>query len=96
MSKLLSLILDPLENASEHYEYKPLQRKVLWFLSLLFFSLAAAVLLMAKGKPLSAYIPVLVFGSVSLYGMIVGCFGSDRAVANLWNSSRSHNNRSKR
>jgi len=88
MSKLLSLILDPLENASEQYEYKPLQRKVLWFLSLLFFSLALAVLLIAKGKPISAYIPVLVFGTVSVYGFIVGLFGSDRAVANLWNSSR--------
>lgn len=88
MKKLFSFVIEPLERGDDDYAYKPLQRKVLLFLSLLFLSLAVAVVFVAKGQLSAAMLPAVIFGSTAIYGLIVGIFGSDKAVARLWKSAR--------
>ena len=84
MNKLLSLILEPLERGDDSYSYRPMHRKILLFISILFISLASLVVWVAKAKLSMALLPALVFGVVGGYGLVVGLAGSDKAVSNLW------------
>ena len=85
LRKLFSPILNPLERGDEPYHYKPLSRKVLLFIGVVFGFLAGLVLyLRPEDGDLGHLIPVVVFGLVSLLGLIVGLLGSDRAVARIW------------
>ncbi len=88
MNRVLARLLAPLENRSQSAQYKPLQRKVLLLLSVLFLGLSAGVIFVAPSDQIAAYFPVLVFGGAGIYGLLVAFFGSDKAVANLWNSNR--------
>ena len=88
MNPLRKFILDPLESGANEYEYKPLQRYVLLFMSTIFLGLGLGVAFVAKGQSPIAYLPTLVFGGASLYGLTVGLLGSDKAVATLWRSAR--------
>ena len=88
MNPLRKYILDPLESGSNQYEYKPLQRHVLLFLSTVFLGLGIGVAFVAKGQSPIAYLPTLIFGCAGLYGLTVGLIGSDKAVSTLWRSAR--------
>ncbi len=87
LRKLFSPILNIFESENEPYEYKPLNRKILIFISSVFFFLMALVVyLIPKGADPGYYIPVVVFGSLSTVGLVVGLLGTDRAVAKIWNN----------
>ena len=84
LRKLASPILKPLEAGDEPYSYKPLSRKVLIAVSVLFTLLATLILISALGNDLGYLFPVMVFYGVGLTGIIVGLLGNDRAVAKIW------------
>ena len=88
MNPLRKFILDPLENGPNEYEYKPLQRYVLLFMSTIFLGLGLGVAYVANGQSPVAYLPTLIFGCGGLYGLTVGLLGSDKAVSTLWRSAR--------
>jgi hypothetical protein len=82
---LFSPLLNPLERGDEPYVYKPLNRKILLAVSLLFSLLCAALVYLIPADADKGYlVPVVVFGLVALVGFIVGLLGNDRAVAKIW------------
>ena len=82
---LFSPLLNIFENSSEEYSYKPLNRKILLVISFLFGCLASVVLyLIPENAELAYYLPVIIFGSISSVGFIVGFVGNDRAVSKIW------------
>lgn len=82
---LFSPLLNPLERGDEPYVYKPLNRKILLAVSLLFSLLCAALVYLIPAEADKGYlVPVVVFGLVALVGFIVGLLGNDRAVAKIW------------
>ena len=89
LRKLFWFILRFFESGEEAYEYKPLNRKILIIVGLLFTVLALITIYVSIGK--SGYgflIPVIVFLGVGLVSIIVGLLGSDRAVARIWGTRR--------
>lgn len=85
LRKVFNPILAPLEAGDEPYHYKPLSRKILLFLGMVFtfLGLLAAWLIPADADP-GYYFPAIVFTLAGLYGLIVGALGEDRAVARIW------------
>ena len=85
LRKLFSPLLNPLERGDEPYVYKPLSRKILLTVSLLFSVMCAALVYLMPADADKGYlIPVVVFGLVAAVGFIVGLLGSERAVAKIW------------
>ena len=82
---MFSPILNYFESGEGGYSYKESHRTILivvgsLFLFLSFISVIIALVTLEYG----AVIPFLVFFSVGLICVIVGSFGSDRAVAKIW------------
>ena len=85
LRKLFSPLLNPLERGDEPYVYKPLSRKILLTVSLLFSVMCAALVYLMPADADTGYlIPVVVFGLVAAVGFIVGLLGNERAVAKIW------------
>lgn len=89
LRQVFAFLLKPLESGDAAYGYKPSHRKVLLVLGVLFSLLASGVAVLAVGKALTYYFPVLVFGSLGVSAMIVASLGSDRAVAKIWGNVNS-------
>ena len=82
---LFSPLLNVFENGNEEYSYKPLNRKILLVISFLFGFLATVVAyLIPENADVAYYLPVIIFGSISLVGFIVGVLGNERAVSKIW------------
>lgn len=85
LRKLFAFLLDPLEGGDQPYTCHPYSRKILLFVSSVFGILAILVLLFRPdGSGWDTLIPVVVFGLVSIFGLVVGCLGTDRAIAKVW------------
>ena len=89
MKNVLRLLFSPILNIFEQgdgpYEYKPLNHKILLFIGFIFGVLASVlVLLIPDGMGISSFIPVIVFGLVSLVALVVGLLGNERAVTKIW------------
>jgi hypothetical protein len=91
MKKHLEAIFQPLlqglESGEDSYDYRPIHRKILIVVGVLFFVLAGVALYfsLALGE-LFGLLSTLVFASVSGLCLVVGALGSDRAVARIWGS----------
>ena len=85
LRKLFSPILNIFEAGNEPYAYKPLNRKILLVIGVLFLFLMTAVayLSLDKGEP-GYLIPVIVFSAISLVTLVVGLLGNERAVSKIW------------
>ncbi len=84
---LFSPILNFFEKGDEPYTYKPLNRKILIFMSTLFLSLAIIVAYLSGDNSDPGYlIPVVVFSVMAIIGLVVGLLGNDRAVSKIWGS----------
>ena len=84
---LFSPILNFFEKGDEPYSYKPLNRKILIVMSTLFLSLAILVAYLSRANSDLGYlIPVIVFTTIAVTGLVVGLLGNDRAVAKIWGS----------
>lgn len=85
--QLFAPLLNIFEKNNEEFVHRTLNRKIVLFVSIVFALLAFA---------LPAFMPILVemgywfvmivFGGLSLVGLIVGLLGSDKAVAKLLGS----------
>lgn len=85
LRKLFSPILNIFEAGDEPYAYKPLNRKILIVIGVLFLCLVSAVGYLSFDKGEVGYlIPVAVFSGISLVTLVVGLLGNDRAVAKIW------------
>lgn len=89
MNEILRVLFRPVlnlfEKGSEPYDYKPLNRKILLVMGLLFCGLAAAVAYVApRDDGFGFLIPLSVFSMVGFVCIIVGVLGNDRAVAKIW------------
>ena len=82
---LFSPILNIFESGNEPYAYKPLNRKILLVIGVLFLFLVTAVAYLSfdKGEP-GYLIPVVVFSGISLVTLVVGLLGNERAVSKIW------------
>jgi len=84
---LFAPVLDFFEKGDESYSYKPLNRKILIFMSTIFLFLAGMVgYLTRDNSDLGYLLPVIVFSTMAIIGLVVGLLGSDRAVAKIWGS----------
>ena len=84
LRKLFSPLLNVFESGSESFQYKPSQRKILVFVSILFSGLAALIVVLGQGAGAGYLFPAIVFGLAGLTGLVVGLLGTDRAVARIW------------
>lgn len=85
LRKLFSPLLVVFEKGDEPYAIKPLSRRILIAIGVLFFGLASGVAYLALDVgELGFLLPVLVFYAISLVALVVGGLGSDRAVAKIW------------
>ena len=85
LRKLFSPILSVFESGDEAYTAKPLNRKILIVIGVLFSLLATVVIYLSHDKGEIGYlVPVIVFSSVAFVALIVGFLGNDRAVAKIW------------
>jgi len=85
LRKIFSPILNIFESGTEVYVIKPLSRKILIVISILFSCLASAILYLLPDNPDPGYyLPVVIFALIAIIGFIVGLLGSDRAVAKIW------------
>jgi len=85
LRNLFSPILTIFEQGDEIYAYKAFNRKILIFMGCVFAGLTFLVIkFIPEGVGLSALIPVIVFGLVSLVTLVVGLLGTDRAVSKIW------------
>lgn len=89
LRKIFWFILKPFESGTEPYEYKALNRKILLFISFMFFGLAMLVLyLTPDGSGIDYALPVIVFSTISILGVVIGLLGNDRAIAKIWGSRK--------
>ncbi len=85
LRKLFAPILTVFEAGDESYSVKPLNRKILIVIGVLFLGLASVVAYLALDMEDAGFmIPVVVFCIVSLVTLVVGFLGTDRAVAKIW------------
>jgi len=81
---LFSPVLNIFERGTEPYNYKPLNRKILIIMGLLFSGLAAGAFYATPGNDFGYLLPVIVFSIVGLVCIVVGLLGNDRAVSKIW------------
>ena len=88
LRKLFAPLLKIFEHGQGDYAYKPMSRIILIVLALLFGGLTVGLIIISQQMALGwgAMIPVSVFSAVSLFCLIIGGLGTDRAVARVWGS----------
>lgn len=78
-------ILRPLEQGDEPFAHKPLNRKILIAVGVLFMILCGVAAFFALNQSAAGYIaPVVIFFTVGAVCLIVGFLGNDRAVSKIW------------
>jgi len=87
LKSIFSPILNIFENNNDEFIYRSLNRKIVLFISSVFFLLAFALpAYMPQLIEMGYWFVMLVFGALSIVGLIVGLLGSDKAVAKLLGS----------
>ena len=85
LRKVLSPVLNIFEGGDEAYVYKPLNRKILLVMGVLFLGLASAVAYLSlDAGEIGFLIPVLVFSGLAFVTLVVGLLGNERAVSKIW------------
>ena len=87
-TRLFGFVLVYFEKGDGPYSYKQSSRNILLIVGLLFSGLSGGSLFFSLQKgDASAFLPIIVFFAVGAVCLIVGCLGSDRAVATLWGNT---------
>jgi len=91
MKQLLRSFFKPLlslfERGDKPYQYKPLNRKILIVMGLLFCGLASGVFfvfLFYSDRQLTFLFPSIIFGVLGFICIIIGTLGNERAVSTIW------------
>ena len=85
LRRIFSPILKLFESGDEPYISKPLNRKILIVIGVLFSGLVSVVIYLSYDKGELGYlVPVVVFSGVALVALVIGFLGNDRAVAKIW------------
>lgn len=85
--KLFFPILTIFEKNNDEFIFRPLNRKIVLFISIVFSLLAFALpAFMPNLIKMGYWFVIIVFGTLSIVGLIVGFLGSDKAVAKLLGS----------
>lgn len=85
LRKLFWFILAYFEKGEGAYSYKPLNRKILIVVGILFILLSSiGIFFTIEAGEYSYLLPVAVFFIVGFTSLIVGFLGSDRAISNIW------------
>jgi len=85
LRKIFRPILVVFEKGEPAASYRPSHRKILLAVGVLFLVLFSVSLYFAiTTAQLGAIVPVVVFGVVSSVSILIGCLGSDTAVAKIW------------
>ena len=83
--QFFGFILRFFESGDEPYSYKPLNRKILIVVGVLFNAIWIFTAYLYAGKGSYDFLlPVAVFFIVGLVCLVVGLLGNDRAVAKIW------------
>lgn len=83
--QIFGFILRFFESGDEPYDYKPLNRKVLIVVGVLFNVIWIFTTYLYAGRGSYDFLlPVGVFFTVGLICLVVGLLGTDRAVAKIW------------
>ncbi|MEH6552018.1 MAG: hypothetical protein V7711_09790 [Pseudomonadales bacterium] len=88
LRRLFAPLLKGLESGDQAYVYKRSHRLILGFMSSVFTALGVAGFFVSRGEESTYLFPVLIFGGLGVYGLIICLLGSDRAVAKILNSRR--------
>jgi hypothetical protein len=85
LKKIFWPILANFESGEGEFTYKPLNRKILIFIGVMFGGLCSGIIYLAvQAEEIGYAIPAVVFFGVSLVCLTVGLLGSKRAVFNIW------------
>lgn len=85
LRKMFWFILGMFEKGDEPYRYKPLNRKILVVVGLLFMFLSMVTFYFSRGVEGFGYLlPIVIFFCAGFVSITVGFLGSDRAVAKIW------------
>ncbi len=88
IAKILLPLFAWLEEGTGEFIYKPSYRITMIVLGMLLSGLSVAVLWMAWGQEPGYFLPVILFGGVGIYSILVAVFASDKAVSRLWRAGR--------
>lgn len=78
-------MLNIFESGDDPYAYKPLNRKILLVIGVLFSGLASVVAYLSlDAGEVGFLIPVLVFSGIAFVTLVVGLLGNERAVSKIW------------
>ena len=87
LKNFFSPILNIFEKNNDEFIYRRLNRKIVLFISIVFSLLAFGLpAYMPKLIEMGYWFVMIVFGTLSIVGLIVGFLGSDKAVAKLLGS----------
>lgn len=87
LRQLFSPLLNVFEQGNEPYEYKPMSRRILLVISVLFSILTAVTFFLSPADAgLGIAFPMIIFGGASFVCLVVGALGNERAVAKIWGS----------
>lgn len=87
LRKIFSPVLNIFEKNNDEFIYRSLNRKIVLFISSVFFILAFGIpVFLPHLVELGFWFVMIVFGTLSSVGLIVGLLGSDKAVAKLLGS----------
>jgi len=87
LKNIFSPVLNIFENNNDEFIYRSLNRKIVIFISIVFFLLAFALpVFMPTLIKMGYWFVMIVSGAISFFGLIVGLLGSDKAVAKLLGS----------
>jgi hypothetical protein len=85
LRNVFSPILTIFEQGDEPYMYKSLSRKILIAMGIMFAGIATFVITyIIRNDAYGYFAPAIVFSLVALVAIIVGCLGTERAVAKIW------------
>uniref|UniRef100_Q31GV1 Uncharacterized protein n=1 Tax=Hydrogenovibrio crunogenus (strain DSM 25203 / XCL-2) TaxID=317025 RepID=Q31GV1_HYDCU len=89
LTKLFAPILNIFDKGEEPEHYTPSHRKILLIMGFLFSILSAvSVYFGFVTEVMAALFPAILFAAVGIVCLVVALLGSNRAVTNIWQSTR--------
>lgn len=89
LTKLFAPILNRFEKGEEPEHYTPSHRKILLIMGLLFLILSAvSVYFGFRTEVMAALFPAILFAGIGIVCVVIALLGSNRAVTNIWQSTR--------